>query len=351
MAVQILFRRGTASAWTSANPTLANGEMGVETDTGKFKVGNGSSTWSALEYSSGIQGPQGEEGPVGATGSQGPKGDTGDVGSQGTQGIQGPPGETGAQGSQGIQGEKGDKGDKGDPGDTGSQGTQGIQGDPGPQGQQGIQGIKGDTGDTGAQGQQGQQGTQGIQGVKGDTGDTGSQGPKGDTGDQGAQGDQGIQGIQGIQGPPGTDGWTVVKLASDFVSSLSSNANVTNFYFTPAASTSYVIYGGFLLRTATATVGPRPGIAWPTGLTDQGAWVDVPTAATTAAMRIWGAASTANAASTGIPDTTNSYYSRLEGMLIAGSSVSGNFQITIASETAGTNVTMRAGSYLMYRVV
>jgi len=43
-------RRGTAEQWTSANPILAAGEIGFETDTGAFKIGNGSSTWSALKY-------------------------------------------------------------------------------------------------------------------------------------------------------------------------------------------------------------------------------------------------------------------------------------------------------------
>ena len=43
-------RRGTAAQWTGANPTLAAGEIGYETDTGKFKIGNGSSAWSALNY-------------------------------------------------------------------------------------------------------------------------------------------------------------------------------------------------------------------------------------------------------------------------------------------------------------
>ena len=47
---QIQVRRGTASSWTSTNPTLAAGEIGFETDTGKIKVGTGSSTWSALNY-------------------------------------------------------------------------------------------------------------------------------------------------------------------------------------------------------------------------------------------------------------------------------------------------------------
>lgn len=43
-------RRGTAQQWTDANPILAAGEIGFETDTGKFKMGNGSSAWSALSY-------------------------------------------------------------------------------------------------------------------------------------------------------------------------------------------------------------------------------------------------------------------------------------------------------------
>lgn len=43
-------RKGTAAAWTSANPTLASGEVGVETDTGKQKVGNGSTAWTSLAY-------------------------------------------------------------------------------------------------------------------------------------------------------------------------------------------------------------------------------------------------------------------------------------------------------------
>jgi hypothetical protein len=57
MAVQtqIQARRGTAATWTSTNPTLAAGEMGFETDTGKFKIGTGSASWTALGYAGGGQ--------------------------------------------------------------------------------------------------------------------------------------------------------------------------------------------------------------------------------------------------------------------------------------------------------
>lgn len=52
MPVQIQLRRDTAANWTTANPTLAAGELGLETDTAKYKIGNGSTAWSSLSYSS-----------------------------------------------------------------------------------------------------------------------------------------------------------------------------------------------------------------------------------------------------------------------------------------------------------
>jgi len=50
MAIKIQVRRGTAANWTSTNPTLAAGEVAFETDTGKIKVGTGSTAWTSLAY-------------------------------------------------------------------------------------------------------------------------------------------------------------------------------------------------------------------------------------------------------------------------------------------------------------
>jgi hypothetical protein len=47
---QILTRRGTAASWTSTNPTLGAGEIGYETDTGRFKIGTGAAAWASLSY-------------------------------------------------------------------------------------------------------------------------------------------------------------------------------------------------------------------------------------------------------------------------------------------------------------
>lgn len=51
MADLIQIRRDTSSNWSSINPVLAQGELAIETNTGKGKVGNGTSNWNALPYS------------------------------------------------------------------------------------------------------------------------------------------------------------------------------------------------------------------------------------------------------------------------------------------------------------
>lgn len=50
MANRIQIRRDTAANWTSVNPVLAQGEVGLETDTGKMKVGDGGTAWNSLAY-------------------------------------------------------------------------------------------------------------------------------------------------------------------------------------------------------------------------------------------------------------------------------------------------------------
>jgi len=46
----IKLRRGTASQWESVNPVLALGEPGFESDTFKFKIGDGTTEWNSLNY-------------------------------------------------------------------------------------------------------------------------------------------------------------------------------------------------------------------------------------------------------------------------------------------------------------
>src|SRR5262249_32420106 len=48
--IVIQLRRDTAAQWTAANPVLAAGEPGLESDTGRIKFGDGSTAWRDLAY-------------------------------------------------------------------------------------------------------------------------------------------------------------------------------------------------------------------------------------------------------------------------------------------------------------
>ena len=69
MTSRLQQRRDTAANWTSNNPTLAAGEFGLETDTSKFRIGNGTTAWNSLSYG-GLQGTTGLQGTSGSAGSQ-----------------------------------------------------------------------------------------------------------------------------------------------------------------------------------------------------------------------------------------------------------------------------------------
>ena len=140
MAVKIQFRRDTASAWTTANPILSQGEAGYEYDTGRFKVGNGLTPWNSLAYSSGVTGPTGPLGPTGAASTV--TGPTGPLGPTGPQGLQGPTGATGAASN--VTGPTGATGPTGSVGPTGPTGPTGAASN--------VTGPTGSTGPTGPQG-------------------------------------------------------------------------------------------------------------------------------------------------------------------------------------------------------
>ncbi len=136
--IQLQFRRGTASEWASANPTLASGEMGIERDTQRFKLGDGTTAWNSLGYG-GIQGPTGTTGPAGSTGP------TGSTGAAST--VTGPTGPAGA-------------GNTGPTGPVGAAST--VTGPTGPAGYIGQDGASGPTGPTGRTGPTGSQGSDGA---------------------------------------------------------------------------------------------------------------------------------------------------------------------------------------------
>jgi hypothetical protein len=157
MAQIIQMRRGTAAEWTAADPLLAEGEIGVEKDTFKWKVGDGLKVWHLLPYVTGAKGDKGDPGSPGpalnwrgafsattayakndgvsyngssylataatTAGTLPPNAPWQVVAEKGATGNQGPKGDKGDQGIQGIQGIQGVKGDKGDTGTQGPPGT------------------------------------------------------------------------------------------------------------------------------------------------------------------------------------------------------------------------------------
>jgi len=183
MSRHIVFqlRRDTGVNWAFYDPVLLDGEMGINTDTYQFKLGDGTSPWSALPYD-GLYGGYGPTGPTGSggggnTGPTGPRGGTGPTGRAGPTAT-GPTGVTGATGGTGAAGP------------TGPQAAVGTQGPTGPQSVA--------TGPTGARGPTGQ-GFTGFTGpsTTGITGFTGAVGPTGPTGD-------------GVTGPAGPAGGSAV---------------------------------------------------------------------------------------------------------------------------------------------
>lgn len=209
----VIFRRDTYFNWATKNPVLLPGQISIETDIGSFKIGDGSTPWRVLNYTTsatgqtgpntatGQTGPTGASGPTGATGATGITGATGNTGTTGLTGTTGATGATGSTGTTGVTGSRGVIGMQssaaGLTGSTGAIGSvqtgmTGINGDPsihtgqtGPTGQTGA-GIIGDTGWTGTTGRTGNTGATGYTGATGATGATGTTGSTGRTGRAGA---------------------------------------------------------------------------------------------------------------------------------------------------------------------
>jgi len=213
--IQLQIRRDTATNWTTSNPILASGEIGINLDTYQYKIGNGTQGWNLLPYA-GIVGPTGSAGASIASGT----GSTGPVGFRGITGSTGPTG-IGAQGHTGPT----------RTGNTGMTGATGI-------------GVTGPTGSIGSIGPTGVTGNTGI-GFTGSTGPTGI-GFTGPTGSSSSiTGPTGISGT-GSTGPTGLTGSTIRNgyITANIVTTASNYLNTlvqTNF---PSSIGTWAIQAG-----------------------------------------------------------------------------------------------------------
>lgn len=110
--IRVRHKRMPASEWARSDFVLYDGELGIESDTGKVKVGNGRDRFSALQYLTGPKGDRGERGETGPRGADGvvrfealtSQQREGLKGAQGSQGARGPAGPTGPAGPAGERG-------------------------------------------------------------------------------------------------------------------------------------------------------------------------------------------------------------------------------------------------------
>ena len=150
----------------------------------------------------------------------------------------------------------------------------------------------------------------------------------------------------------GGDPWTYLRLTSDFTTTSATAVNVTGLAFTPSANTRYEFEAFLMLRTATTTVNPRTGLAWPTGMTDGVGMVEQAQTATAVPICANGNVNAALLIAVGgLPNTTQSWPARVQGYVVAGATPSGDVSIQLASEAAGTTVRVVSGSWLKWRTV
>lgn len=111
--IRVRHKRMPASEWARSDFVLYDGELGIESDTGKVKVGNGTDHFSSLQYLTGPKGDRGERGETGPRGADGvmrfenltSQQREGLKGAQGPQGTRGPAGPAGPRGADGAPGQ------------------------------------------------------------------------------------------------------------------------------------------------------------------------------------------------------------------------------------------------------
>lgn len=145
--------------------------------------------------------------------------------------------------------------------------------------------------------------------------------------------------------------WTIVVLQSDFTTTSSTAVDITGLFFTPQGNRTYEFEGLLLLRTATATVNPRVGITWPSGLNDGVVMIQQAQSATAQLMSYGNIGANVLTAVGGLPNTTQSWPARIQGIAVATTQPTGNLRFQVASETNGTTVTVKAKSFIKFRPV
>jgi hypothetical protein len=144
--------------------------------------------------------------------------------------------------------------------------------------------------------------------------------------------------------------WTYVKLTSAYTTT-STAPSSSPLAFTPLPNSHYLVEGCFFLQSAVTTTGVRPGLSWPTGTTQEAAWMISPSSATAFSSRFWGAPGPASVAATAVAVANEGFLGKLDGQFVTEGSVSGDFAVTLTSETNGTEVRLMENSWIRYKTL
>ena len=108
--------------------------------------------------------------------------------------------------------------------------------------------------------------------------------------------------------------------------------DVTGLGFTPTANETYIVECGLMVETTDITLGVKPGVSWPSGLTNGVARLEVTTSATASALKNLNYGADGEVDGTGLPVANTSYPAFINSSFLTGASPSGTFQITLARE-------------------
>ena len=137
---------------------------------------------------------------------------------------------------------------------------------------------------------------------------------------------------------------TTARLAADVTNNTTTLANVTSLAIALAANSTYTIDAKVMFQTAATATGIRLTQTAPAGATVVAQW-NTPTTLTARTLANQRAADT-GAATTGV-DVANANTLACGSLLVMTGTTAGNLQIRFASEVAGSNAVVKAGSHLV----
>lgn len=153
------------------------------------------------------------------------------------------------------------------------------------------------------------------------------------------------------------DPWTIRRLTTDFTttnSTLTLVSDGTNLMrHRPAANTVTEYQAFLLIQTATATNNPRTGWEWATSLVDGAVQIfQTSSGSGTQVFESGNISAAVQIPAGGLPTGATTWPVRIWALAVAGSTAPGGFnQVSMAAETAGTTMTVKAGSFLKWRTL